>query len=397
MQNKVKTPNLTFVYSFIQGFYWMNFSAVMGFASLYLLDSGFTNTEIGMIMAVAGIISAVLQPMIAGYADKPSSPSLKKIILVLIFIQFGLGILMLCFFHKAFLLTGVLYASTITLLQLLTPFVNALGMQTINQGKPLNFGVARGMGSVAYAIMSYLLGVIADRTGAVSIPVSISCMSLALVGALVLFPFHKLPDTALEPKSSSSSPLAFFAKYKRFTVVLAGCIFLYLSHVLLNSFTFQIVETKGGGSAEMGTSMAIAALVELPTLFLFSFMLKKARCDFWFRICGIFFLLKSFGTLIAPNVPVFYGVQILQMMGWGLIAAASVYYVNAIMEEQDAIKGQAYITMTYTLGSVIGSLLGGALIDSSGVNAMLIFATISAAFGMLILLFATEHTTSSRN
>ena len=131
MQNKVKTPNLTFVYSFIQGFYWMNFSAVMGFASLYLLDSGFTNTEIGMIMAVAGIISAVLQPMIAGYADKPSSPSLKKIILVLIFIQFGLGILMLCFFHKAFLLTGVLYASTITLLQLLTPFVNALGMQTI--------------------------------------------------------------------------------------------------------------------------------------------------------------------------------------------------------------------------------------------------------------------------
>lgn len=397
MQNKVKTPNLTFVYSFIQGFYWMNFSAVMGFASLYLLDSGFTNTEIGMIMAVAGIISAVLQPMIAGYADKPSSPSLKKIILVLIFIQFGLGILMLCFFHKAFLLTGVLYASTITLLQLLTPFVNALGMQTINQGKPLNFGVARGMGSVAYAIMSYLLGVIADRTGAVSIPVSISCMSLALVGALVLFPFHKLPDTALEPKSSSSSPLAFFAKYKRFTVVLAGCIFLYLSHVLLNSFTFQIVETKGGGSAEMGTSMAIAALVELPTLFLFSFMLKKARCDFWFRICGIFFLLKSFGTLIAPNVPVFYGVQVLQMMGWGLIAAASVYYVNAIMEEQDAIKGQAYITMTYTLGSVIGSLLGGALIDSSGVNAMLIFATISAAFEMLILLFATEHTTSSRN
>ena len=397
MQNKVKTPNLTFVYSFIQGFYWMNFSAVMGFASLYLLDSGFTNTEIGMIMAVAGIISAVLQPMIAGYADKPSSPSLKKIILVLIFIQFGLGILMLCFFHKAFLLTGVLYASTITLLQLLTPFVNALGMQTINQGKPLNFGVARGMGSVAYAIMSYLLGAIADKTGAVSIPISISCMSLALVGALVLFPFHKLPDSALEQKSSSSSPLAFFTKYKRFTVVLAGCIFLYLSHVLLNSFTFQIVETKGGGSAEMGTSMAIAALVELPTLFLFSFMLKKARCDFWFRICGIFFLLKSLGTLIAPNVPVFYGVQVLQMMGWGLIAAASVYYVNAIMEEQDAIKGQAYITMTYTLGSVIGSLLGGALIDSSGVNAMLIFATISAAFGMLILLFATERTTSSRN
>ena len=52
--------------------------------------------------------------------------------------------------------------------------------------------------------------------------------------------------------------------------------------------------------------------------------------------------------------------------------------------------------MTYTLGSVIGALLGGALIDAAGVNAMLIFATVSAAVGMTILLFATERTNSSR-
>ena len=128
----------------------------------------------------------------------------------------------------------------------------------------------------------------------------------------------------------------------------------------------------------------------------YTFMLKKAPCHFWFRICGIFFMLKSLGTLLAPDIPFFYGVQILQMLGWGLIAVSSVYYVNSVMEEQDAIKGQAYITMTYTLGSVIGALLGGALIDAAGVNAMLIFATVSAAVGMVILLFATERTNSSR-
>lgn len=396
MTNSAKPKNLTVNYSFIQGFYWMNFSAIMGFASLYLLDGGFSNTEIGMIMAIAGIISAILQPMTAGYADRSSSPSLKKIMLVLILIQLTLGILMLFFFRRAFLLTGVLYGSTITLLQLLNPFINSLGMQSINQGNLLNFGAARGMGSVAYAVMSYILGAIAEKTGAVSVPVSISAISLALTATLVLFPFSKSGAAAAAPKATASNPLAFFRKYKRFTVVLAGCIFIYLSHVLLNSFTFQIVESKGGGSGEMGSAMAIAALIELPTLFLFTLMLKKARCDFWFRICGIFFMLKSLGTLLAPNIPVFYGVQLFQMLGWGLIAVSSVYYVNSIMEEQDAIKGQAYITMTYTLGSVIGALLGGALIDAAGVNAMLVFATVSAVIGMLILLFATERTNSSR-
>jgi PPP family 3-phenylpropionic acid transporter len=61
------------------------------------------------------------------------------------------------------------------------------------------------------------------------------------------------------------------------------------------------------------------------------------------------------------------------------------------MEEQDAIKGQAYMTMTYTLGSVLGALIGGSLIDLAGVNAMLIFATISSGIGMLIVLLAAQR------
>ena len=74
-----------------------------------------------------------------------------------------------------------------------------------------------------------------------------------------------------------------------------------------------------------------------------------------------------------------------------LFRSSSVYYVNAIMEKQDAIKGQAYMTMTYTLGSVAGALIGGALIDGMGVVSMLIFATVSAAAGMGIMLFMAQR------
>lgn len=140
----------------------------------------------------------------------------------------------------------------------------------------------------------------------------------------------------------------------------------------------------------MGLSMALAAILELPTMFLFSKMLKKVRCDIWFRISGIFFMLKILGTLLAPSIPVFYAVQIFQMFGWALITVSSVYYVNAIMKKEDAIKGQAYITMTYTFGSVLGSLSGGILIDSLGVKVMPAFGTAAAFIGMIIVLFAAE-------
>ena len=75
-------------YACIQSSYWLSFSAVMGFTSLYLLDAGFTNTEIGIIIAIAGLISAVLQPLFAGYADKPPSLGVSTIIFWSLF-RFG--------------------------------------------------------------------------------------------------------------------------------------------------------------------------------------------------------------------------------------------------------------------------------------------------------------------
>ena len=392
MKSISKKQNLTTAYAYIQGFFWMSFAAVMGFTSIYLLAAGFSNTEIGLLIAAAGIISAVLQPALASYADKPSSPSLKKIVIILTFVLLASSALLVLFYQRSALFTGLFYGACITVLQLLTPLVNALGMESINQGKSLNFGVSRGMGSVAYAIAAYVLGIIVAKAGVLSIPVTMLLVYAVFLLVLFRFPFTKTKKAAARIERQSSSPLVFFKRYKRFGIVLIGCSLLYISHVLLNSFTFQIVESKGGGSSEMGFAMALASMIELPTLFLFVSMVKKVRCDIWFRISGIFFMLKSLGSLFAPSIVPFYFVQLLQIGGWALITVSSVYYVNSIMEEQDAIKGQAYIAMTYTLGSVLGALIGGPLIDKAGVNTMLTFATVAAFVGMIIVLFASERT-----
>ena len=73
-----KQKNLTGPYACIQALYWMYFAAIMSFSGFFLLDGGFSNTQIGIIAAAAGIISALLQPVLASYADRPDSPSLKK-------------------------------------------------------------------------------------------------------------------------------------------------------------------------------------------------------------------------------------------------------------------------------------------------------------------------------
>ena len=62
--------HLSVRYGTIQGCYWMGYAALMGYASVYLLEKDFTNTQIGLLTAISCIVSAVLQPALASYADR---------------------------------------------------------------------------------------------------------------------------------------------------------------------------------------------------------------------------------------------------------------------------------------------------------------------------------------
>ena len=151
--------HLSVRYGTIQGCYWMGYAALMGYASVYLLEKGFTNTQIGLLTAVGCIVSAVLQPALASYADRPESPSVRTMLLGANLIQLVLIISLAATAESSSMVARILlYGASITMLMLMIPFVNSLGMETIRQGEELDYGIGRGMGSVAYAIASWLVG-----------------------------------------------------------------------------------------------------------------------------------------------------------------------------------------------------------------------------------------------
>ena len=100
---------------------------------------------------------------------------------------------------------------------------------------------------------------------------------------------------------------------------------------------------------------------------------------------------KVIASLLAPSLPVFYLVQVLQLAGWGLIAIAPIYYVNRVIGPEDAIKGQAYIGMSYTVASVLASMVGGWLIDLAGVPALLMMASLVGVAGAVVVIVFTER------
>ena len=90
----------------------------------------------------------------------------------------------------------------------------------------------------------------------------------------------------------------------------------------------------------------------------------------------------------AGNIALMTIAAVMQMGSFAIYIPASVYYVNEVMEERDKFKGQALMTGTNTLGGVIGSLLGGFLIDQAGVFVMNLAGLVMAVSGaVLVFLF----------
>lgn len=379
----MEKKNMTLLYTLMMAMYWMGFAIVLGFVSVYLIKCGFNSGEIGVVIAVSGTVSALLQPMIASYADRAERVGIKQIIAVLgiLMVLCGFGLLLL---RENRVGTLLCYGVNICLLQVLTPLLNAMGIGYVNAGGQLNIGFSRGGSSVAYALAAFGLGTLVDSLGSWVIPGGM-CLCYGLM-LLALWKFPTVKTVRSSGAGERTGMLRFFRKYPSFTGVLCGCSLLFISHVLLNSFTYQIVVAKGGNSSEMGISMAVAAIVEILPMVCFGYLLTRAEAKSWFRLSGIFFTLKSLGSLLCTGMIGFYAVQLFQMGGWAIISVSSIFYINQIMAQEDGVKGQAYYTMTYTIGSVLGAIIGGQLIDSFGVQTMLTFATASAALGTGIVL-----------
>ncbi|MDO5539454.1 MAG: MFS transporter [Eubacteriales bacterium] len=381
----MKRVKLTVQYSALQGLYWMLFCAIYSFATVFLLEQGFSGTRIGIIVALGNVLGVVLQPVAGALADNSERITVGRLITILSAVMLVV-LAILKIVSGALPVVAVLFILADALLQILQPLVNSVSVYYMNRGVDLNFGIARGIGSVMYAVVSSVLGKLVAGYGVSLILYSGIIILTGMMIIISMMPMReKDSDAKKEACQEEKNILEFLANYKYFSVVLVGLTLLLLSHNLLNNYMIHIVTPLGGDEAAMGTAFSIAAMLELPTMFLFSGLVKRIHSERLLMFSGLFFFLKAGAYFLCTNMTQIYMTQIFQMGAFALYIPASVYYVNEVMEEQDKFKGQALMVGTSTLGGVFGGLLGGVLVDHTGVRQLLFTGVLTAFAGMALV------------
>ena len=377
-------------YSVFHATMWGIHAVIMSFAANFLASQNLQDYQISIVLGLAAALSCVLQVVIGELVSRIPKLKLYMVTLIIGSIMFlSMGAMLLD--HPVAVVGGVTIACT--LLQLVPGLCNSLGMDAVAHGAPVTYSIARGIGSLFYALSACFIGVLVDLKGEITIPLVSMILCLGLLGSVVWF--HrcvecKLPQQDPQVKTGKEKSDGFLSKNPKFALFLLGAILLCISHMMLCTFMRNIVEAKNGSSTEQGIATGISAFVELPIMFGFVLISKKIRCDVLLRVAVVMFLAKSLGLYFADSPMGVYAAQATQMVGYGLYAITSVTYAGKIFGKKEAVRAQSYLAAAVPAGSVIAMSTGGVICQLFGVQTMILVTAACALAGALIILFCTE-------
>ena len=389
------TKQLNIEYFSLQSLFWMTYCMVVGFSVTYLLSYGYSNSEAGYILASANICALILQPFFADLADRSKKINAMTIFLVSIEIIFVCSIGLFFIGVRSLILT-LIYIVMITLANAVIAFLTSIQFLMDTSKSKINFGLCRAGGSLCFAILSALMGIMIERIGMKSIPLALFIITLLMIGLCIFITRHSINGNikavlTLEKKRSSSL-FVFFKENPRFMILSIAMLFIYYAHAFITNFTISIVRNVGGDNREMGYLIAFMALMELPGMIGFKEISRRFKVSSLLLFSMIMFSIKAIIVWLSPSLMTLTFGFALQVVSFAIYIPASVQYANIIIDEKDTVKAQMMFNLMQTGGAVFSSIIGGWLIDFSGISHALLVGAILSCIGTVIAFAGIQNT-----
>ena len=337
-ENRSASVIWTVKYSLLNIAYFAAFCTVHAYAAVFLLANGFNNTEVGVLLAVANIVSAIFQPVIAGVIDKPGFLTNRLFIIFSVTLILS-GSFLLMFFHGNKIMIFAVYAIIYMIQFAYQPVMTALCFEYQKAGCNIFYGLARGLGSAGFAVTSMIIGGIVEKNGVtVLLWVTIGAMVISMIMVLS-FIKPKSPDEEAKEidDDKSEAPVShnglfdFIKTYPAFSLFLIGTICFFFAHNMINDFMIQIIRNLGGNETELGYANFLQAILELPVMALIGIVLKKISADKLLIFSGAAFLVKILILIFAKGMPMMYVSQSFQLFAYAVFIPAGAYYVSNTM------------------------------------------------------------------
>lgn len=382
-------------YAALQGIYWANIASTAAYAVVLLQSRGITNTQIGVIMAFRALASIILQPFTASLADRMQQRiPLKYFGIILILIAFSAN-LALFFSGGGFIALVIIFMVMGASENVLAPINDALAIQYINGGYPLNYSVARGIGSLSFAVSCLVLAALVSRFGVESTIILHGTLLLSL--ALVLITFRNYPGPIANQYVKARPKLDQRMTYRQIltknpTMIIyltaAFCLMIGTSSVF--QYLPNFINRAGGSSADVGIALFVLAAAQFPTSMIYHRIARRFSTRTLLLVAYFFIFVRCLLVMLVGSPTLIIAVMAIDLFGGGLQISSEVFFINEIVGPANVVKGQSLIRIVPGgIGVMLSSLLSGYLIDQAGLSGMTLVAGTFMLLGVLILFVET--------
>lgn len=358
-------------------------AVVYSYASNFLLFKGYSNTSIGIIISVSGLISILLQPIVANIADRAKKLDVVQIMLIMMAICLFLCLPLYRIQTDSFALT-LIFISIYCITDATQPLLNTVGFKMEEFGVKSDYGFARAFGSISFAIYCAIIGNIINLYSENSI--AISGIIFYLLMCILLFFMNKSFASCrkvanIKKQESLISLREFIANNKKMLYLCISIALFMFGSNIDSYYLIQIITPLGGNTVHQGYLGLMWAMLEVPGMMLFSKLQKRFKIENLLIFSAIVYAIKSIGVYFSSNMLMIYLSLSLQWGSFALFQPAIVEYINTNTKKEESNRGQALKTTVCAIGTMITNFVGGFIIDYFGIKTLLLLGCVITVLG----------------
>lgn len=370
----------------MQATYWSVITMQSSFLISFLTQNGYSTDLTALIVFVNAIANLIAQPIWGYLAD--GNLGIRRVILCCL----GFSIPALALMPAAVSSVGftvvlnILYSAFSQPLQGLTDAVTNISSL---RNKYVTYGITRGIGSLAAALASLLIGTLLNSSGITSL--FYINAGLLLVAFLMMQLFsgvsYGIPQATERPEREAIS-----IRYAANTLIRhKPYVILVLSNTLINVcnrtsslFLPILVGEMEGTSGDLGMALFLNCILMAPCMMAHGWMMKRKIRNHWpYMAAGAFMCMRLIAMAFCQDLTALLAVQILQSFGYGLLQPSMVRAVSEVTPLRLRATAISFATaFQIVFSTLLGNNLGSLCVQLLGRRITFLATAVVSALGV---------------
>ncbi len=355
-------------------FFFFSLAFFSGFISVYLMDQGYSASQVSFVVSCSYILSVIVQPFIGKLNDQYESRYVNSILLL------AAGMLGIIFiFLKNIYLITVAYSLVLAITNGTNPIIERMAILS-----RFKYGSIRVWATIGYAVATIIAGLIYKNIGPYSLYIFFAIGELlCVIGILgthsILPPIEKIVE-----KVSMTS--VFKIKHIPFYLIIV-CLFYGVTNVH-HLYLPAMLKQSGLPINYVSNVIFVSTLSEVPVILLSRFYMNRFTNKQLLMSCFILLVIQfftfSFISSVILQIIIVFLTKTVATMAFVMI---NLKIISTIVDNARQNSALSLVSACKSFSSILFQMSSGYLIDFTGYQMFYFVLFIGSIIGMILVFF----------